>query len=169
MSEAVEVLRVDWDRLRRIRLDASDRELGAELLRRGAALSRASEGESDEVERLRLDVVHRAALVAVHRFTYATGRERFREAEEREEESYRRQVKLEREVVPPLRAEAGRLRARLKTLEAEARSRGIDTTGIEPHINWPMTISVEPSEPQRWETPEASKARLRGLFRRRER
>jgi hypothetical protein len=169
MGEAVEILRVDWDRVRKARPGASDWDLGAELLRRGKVRAGAKDAGAEEIERLRRDVVRRAALVAVHRFAYATGRERFREAEEREEQSYRRQAELETEVVPPLRAEAGRLRARLLAQEAEARARGIDTAGIEPGIDWGRTISVEPSEQPRWETPEERKARVRGLFRRRER
>jgi hypothetical protein len=162
MGEGVEILRVDWERVRVGRPEATDEDLGAELYRRGEAV--VSDREPYLHDGLRRDLVLRAALVAVHRFSYATSWERFKEAEAREEESYRRHAELAADVLPPLKAEARMLRARVRDIEAQAVGRGVDVESIEHQIDWRRTIAVDTPSGPGYETPAAQRARIREIF-----
>jgi hypothetical protein len=93
-------------------------------------------------------------------------RDRFADAGAREERTYREQLDLERDVVPPLKLEAKRLRADVQRLDAEAAARGIDVTTIDPQVDWMNTISVDGYVPPRFESSDERRAAAVGFFRR---
>jgi len=73
---------------------------------------------------------------------------------------------LERDMIPPLKLEASRLRAELRQAEADAAAEGVDPAAIEPQIDWRQTISVEGYTPPRFEPNEDRRAATVAFFRR---
>jgi len=158
LNRPLDVLAVDWDRLRRARPGLDERALALECLRRGRLISRwlASEGERSDPgspSALALRFVQEAAGVAVHRFTYATRRASFESAARREEASYHDHLELAKDVVPVLKQEAKALKAEVRRVEEELRSRGVDPEGIEPRIDWRTAPAVDDYMPPKFESP----------------
>jgi hypothetical protein len=143
-ARTVTVLAVDWERLRRAYPDLDDRALGAEALARGLRLASSPQEDrpprpgqsSPGLRELREAFARHGARVAVHRFTYATSRDRFDRAARREAEAAREQLRLEREVVPALKARARALRDALREVEGALRARGLDPDRIGPPVDW---------------------------------
>lgn len=174
MRRTLEVLAVDWERLRRARPSMRDDTIAEECITRGhqvaGQLERMSSPSSgawpEDLQSLRARFVQEAALVAVHRFDYAVGRDRFDRASRREEETYREHLDLEKDVVPPLKQEAAALKAEVRRLEHELRSRGVDPESIEPSIDWRMTPAVDDYRPPRFQTPADRRRHALEFFRR---
>ncbi len=151
MSRRVTLLATDWERLRRARPGVDDWELAGEAVRRGVRLSREPLVErvpaglpvAERLALLRRRFARRAAAVAVQRFEYVTGRERFARAAHVEQRTYEEHLELDKDVVPPLKEEARALRAEVRRLEAELRTRGGDPEAIEPRIDWDRTLAVD--------------------------
>jgi hypothetical protein len=104
--------------------------------------------------------------VAVQGFRLVMDRERDARAERDVVRTYERHLELDKDVVPPLKLEAKRLRAELRRLEEEARSLGLDVEAIEPRIHWPETIAVDGYEPPRYETNDERRRTAVDFFRR---
>jgi hypothetical protein len=174
MSRTVEVLEVDWELLRGAFSGVPDTELAERALSRGRQIVVAPDEDrhavtlpsAERVARSRWTLARKAASVAIHRFELVTNRERFARAERDEQASYERHLELHKDIVPPLKLEAKRLRSEVRRLEKEARELGIDVDAIEPRIEWPETMAVEDYEPLRYETNESRKRAALEFFRR---
>lgn len=177
----VEVLAADWERLRRAAAAVrplageTDRELEEEVARRGAELiDRPAPPDRvdplltgpERVAALREVLVRRAATLAVHRFDYAAGRDRFAAAGEAEERAYVRKLALDRDVVPPLKEEAKALRAEIRRLERALVEAGGDPASVPPAIEWGTTLAVDAYVRPGYETPETRRRRAVEFFRR---
>lgn len=174
MSGAVVLLAEDWERLRRAYPDANDVELARAALSRGR---RAVQGPAEirvpadllpgeRIGRLRMLLASSAGAAAVLRLRMIVDRERDVRAEREEIRTYERHLELEKDLVPPLKLEAQRLRAELRTLEREAREAGIDVGSIEPRIHWPETIAVDDYRPPRYQSHEERRRAAVEFFRR---
>lgn len=171
---SVEVLAVDRARLdRAIRGEAAP--LGQEIGRRGRRLAAAgrpaervdpASSPADRVPGLRVALAWQAALVSVHRFDYATGREGFRALAVREELLYEEKLGLDRDLVPGLKEEAKALRAEIRGLEAELRARGVDPGAITPPIEWDRTLAVDDYQGPSYESVAERRAKAVEFFRR---
>lgn len=174
MRRSVEVLRNEWEMLRRACPDGTDEERIASLIERGLAVIERAHADGtpddlpggDRIARLRTAVVLKAAGVAVHRFDLVTQRDRLSAARREERATYERHLALHRDVVPPMKLQAMALREEVRRLEQEARSRGIDPDTIEPRIDWSGTISVDGYEPPRYESTDDRRRAAVEFFRR---
>jgi len=163
MTGEVRILAVDWERLLRSFPEGDPLRLAREVVDRGLAVI----GESaDPALAWAADHVQALALMAVHRFDYAAGRERFAKASEMEQETYERELELNRDVVPPLKERAKALRAEIRRLEEEARALGLDPGRIEPRVNWDSTFAVDAYSRPEYESNEARRERTVEFFRR---
>jgi hypothetical protein len=169
MTGGARILTSDWEAFRSAFPGADQRELKDEVMRRGREiLARAALGhrQTGSLERGRDELARKAASVALLRFELVTQRTRFARAEALERKTYERHLELDRDVVPPLKLEAKRLRAELRSLEARARSLGVDVEALEPRIDWPNTIAVDTYEPPRYESNEQRRKAAVEFFRR---
>lgn len=174
MTRSVEILAGDWRLLRDVYPETDERTLVRLALERGAEIvdgsveERVPQGLPPEERgaRLRALVARRAAGVAVLHFTLVATRARAARAEELERETYERHLELDKDVVPPLKLEAKALRAEIRRLEEEALRRRIDTSTIEPHVNWPNTLAVDTYERPQYETNESRRRTAVEFFRR---
>jgi hypothetical protein len=168
MSRAIEVLRVDRQTFLQALPDEPDeRTLAARALRVGTRYLRADDPpDGDEIRARMRAFVRSATDLASARFGLVTGRRRLSRADRQERESHERHVTLHREVLPPLMEEARVLRAELRSLEEEARRRGIDVDGIEPQIEWRETFAAEAFQPMRFISNEERRQVAVDFFRR---
>lgn len=174
MSPSVHLLADDWERLRRVYPDRDDRDLARTALALGRKAADApfeirvppNLPKRERVQRLIVMLARSAGGVAVQRFRLVRDRERDARAERVEALTYERHLELDKDVVPPLKLEAKRLRAELRRLEEEARSMGIDVETIEPRISWPETIAVDGYEPPKYETNDERRRTAVAFFRR---
>jgi hypothetical protein len=174
MTTSIEILASDRAILLGARPDVDGSDLASLLLERGRAIVERSIEErvpedlpvEERIGRLRDLLARKAASVAVHRFEILAGRERALRAEEAERTTYEQHLELEKDVVPPLKLEAKALRAEIRTLEEEARRRGIDPDRIEPRIDWPNTLAVDAYERPQYETNESRRQAAVRFFRR---
>jgi hypothetical protein len=174
----VEILAVDWRRLVGEAPDGGghgDAGIASRAFREGLRI--AGEGRPPprpdpdtplhrQIGLLERMVAWQGADVAVHRFTYATNRERFDAAAEREQLVYERKIALDADVVPALKEEAKRLRAEVRELEARLVAMGGDPGAVEPTIDWRWTLAVETSGGARFETIEDRRTAAVDVFRR---
>jgi hypothetical protein len=170
----VEMLAADLAHARRARPDLSEDALVGAALERGLRLA-AQPIEArvpndlpatERLRRLRTLFATTAALVAEMRTRLVLERERFERAATSERSAFMEHVELDRDVVPPLKLEAKRLRVALQQLEAEAEARGIDTADIEPRIDWPNTLAVDTYEPPTYVSNESRRRAATAFFRR---
>ncbi|MFN2545320.1 MAG: hypothetical protein ABR600_12250 [Actinomycetota bacterium] len=174
MSGRVRILVVDWERLRRAYPDEDDRALVNEAVERARRILAQPIDETfpadlpapERLARLRRHFAHRAGIVAAHRFTFVTGRERFARAERDEQRTYELHLELNKDLVPPLKEEAKALRAELRRLEGELRARGVDPDSVEPPVDGTKTLAVDSYEPPHFESNESRRERTLGFFRR---
>lgn len=160
MKSPVGILADDWERLRRCYPDVSEEELTRLALVRGAEIVDASEDDR------RAKIIGEAAIVAMVRFRLVMGRDRAEVAVERERETYELHLELDKDLVPPLKLEAKRLRAELRALEEEARNSGVDPDAVEPHVDWAGTLAVDEYEAPRYATNETRRRAAVEFFRR---
>jgi hypothetical protein len=158
----ITVLAEDWELLDTPQ-GRGERPRSLEAIERG----RSHLGEPAPGGDLRDRFVHLAASVAIYRFELASGRGRSHHAAEAERDTRERAVILDREVVPPLKLEARRLRAEIRRLEDELRKRGVDADVIEPRIDWSQTMAVDDYNEPRYQTVEERKRAAVEFFRRR--
>jgi hypothetical protein len=151
VKRAIEVFAGDLDIAQRARPELTPEDLVEEALARGLALIGlgADPGGDDD---LRVDLADAVAEASAIRWILVTSRDRFVDARESEQQTYLEHLDLERDVVPPMKLEAQRLRKVLRGLEAKARVRGVDLAAIEPQIDWMNTISVEGYAPPRFQS-----------------
>jgi hypothetical protein len=167
MTRRVEVLAVDWERLRRAFPGSDPDRLVAECVQRGLRVTRAARNpENERGVTTHAEFADRLALLAVHRFDFAIGRQRSSRAAEAEQRTYDRYLELDRDVVPPLKEEAKALRAQLRRLEGEARDLGIDLEAVKPRIAWDRTLAVDTYSSPHYESNEARRQRTLEFFRR---
>lgn len=170
----IEVLTADLEHARRARPDLSQDVLVGSALERGlrlAALPIEARVPDDlpakeRLRRLRTLFATTAGLVAEMRTRLVANRERFDRATTSERSAFMEHVELDRDVVPPLKLEAKRLRETVRRLEAEAEARGIDTAEIEPRIDWPSTLAVDAYEPPAYVSNESRRRAATAFFRR---
>jgi hypothetical protein len=162
MSSPLEVPAVLWERLREAFPGADDAELATLAHERGRAIARRSEPPP-----LRQDVAERAAAVIILAQRLAPERRRLAEAEVRERESYEHDLRLQREIVPPLKERARALRARIRELEDRVRAAGRDPAAVAPAIDWPDTLAVDDYRAPRFERDQDRRRAAIEFFRRR--
>lgn len=161
MSPRLEVPAALWERLRAAFPGADEAELAALALDRGRALVRRTEPAT-----LRQDVAERAAAVTILGQRLAHERRRLAEVEVRERESYEHDLRLQREIVPPLKDRARALRARIRELEDRLRAAGGDPSALEPRIDWPDTLAVDAEPAPQLERDEDRRRAAVEFFRR---
>jgi len=168
MTTAIEILATDLENARRARPDLTEGELVALALRRGTELTRPHAGSEDDTARddLRVDLAEAIIEAVALRRSIVTNRDRFSDAHDRELQTYEEHLDLQRNVVPPLKREARRLRYELKRLEAEATARGIDLSSVEPEIDWSNTIAVDDYTPTTFASNADRRAAVVEFFRR---
>jgi hypothetical protein len=149
-TAGVDLLSEDVERVRVAVAGLSDPDLWRDVATRGLVHLHHIERADDPIDAF----VHLAATVAVYRLALATGRERLRDAVELERSAYEASIQLDREMVPPLKEEAKRLRMEIRSLEASLAKRGIDPDRVEPRIDWGETSSVDDYERPRYERPD---------------
>ena len=163
MSGVVRIPRPLWDAL------PADGEGAAGLVRRLAARGRTLLGPArsaaDPLPRLRAELARRAATALLLREDVLAARGRAAEATAWERRTYAEHLRLERDVVPPLKLHAAELRRRLRSLEAELSRRGVDPAGIGPPVPHDA-LAVEDYRPPRYRTPEERRRGAVELFRR---
>lgn len=120
----------------------------------------------ERLPRLRTLFATSAAIVAEMRTRLVLERDRFERAAASERSAFMEHVELDRDVVPPLKLEAKRLREALLRLEDEAKARGIDTSCIEPRIDWPSTLAVDTYERPTYVSNESRRRAAVAFFRR---
>ncbi len=160
MKRAVEILADDWERLRRCYPDMTEEELTRRAIIRGVEIADASEADR------RAKIFRETAIVAMVRFRLVMGRDRAEVAVERERETYEQHLELEKDLVPPFKLEAKRLRAELRRLEEEACNSGVDPDAVEPHVDWTGTLFVDEYEAPRYATNETRRSAAVEFFRR---
>jgi hypothetical protein len=167
----VEILRRDWDRLRRSYPRTAERELLAEVVARGRELldeeirdSIASEAPLGErLAWLRRWTPRRAASVATLGFELVRNRNRLAEASRLEVFTTQRYLDLNREVIPGLKERAALLRDEIHDLEEKLRARGRDPDEIRPQV--PARIEVDDYQPVQFQEEQQKKKTL-DFFRR---
>ena len=138
--------------------------LGPVLLERGRRHEHHDEDEIDaETREL---VVHLGAEIGVYRYWLLTERSRMSDAIASERATYERSMKLEMDLVPPLKFEAKRLRLRIRALEEEMRSEGIDPDQVTPHLSERRTMSVDDYRGSRFVARSDAKQAALDFFRR---
>jgi hypothetical protein len=171
----IELLGTDLQHARQARPDLSEERLVGDAFERGRALmAQPVEGRvphdlpaEQRVRRLRTLFATTAALVAEMRTRLVVERERFERAATSEREAFMEYVELDRDIVPPLKLEARRLRETVRQLEAEAIALGIDPMSIHPQIDWPSTLAVDSYEAPKYVTNETRRHAAVEFFRRR--
>jgi hypothetical protein len=167
MSRSVDVLAVDWERIRRTLPDWEEERLAAGILERGRRVVRATRDPARHGSESRhADFANELALLAVLRYDFVVGRRRFSRAREAEERTYERHLVLNRDVVPPLKLRAKALIAELRGLEEEAAALGIDLEAVKPRIPWDRTVLVDSYSPPAYESNEERRKRTVEFFRR---
>lgn len=167
MTRTVEILAADLDHAMEACPELTVQEIGKEALARGLKLARwLFEGEDVPPHDRRADLAGAVADLADYRWSLVSGRSRFADATDGERQRYEEGLHLERDVIPPLKLEARRLRRELLQLEADAAARGLDLTGIEPQIDWSRTISVDGYTPPKFESNAGRRAATAEFFRR---
>jgi len=117
----------DVRRLRAAHPDADAAQLEA-LLVDAALRHRAHDAEPHDI----LDLfIHEAAALAVYRQQLAAKKQELPDAVVKEAASYAEEIELDRDVIPPLKQEAQRLRVQMRDLEARLRVRGVDPDTID--------------------------------------
>lgn len=128
-----------------------------------AALShRAHEIDPDDIVDL---FIHEAAALAVYRRRLTAAKGELPDAVEKEAASYAEGIELDRDVIPPLKQEAQRLRGQIRESEARLRARGVDPDTIEPRLA-EGSIAVDDYEPPRFADAEERRAATVAFFRR---
>jgi hypothetical protein len=141
----------EWTRLRRLDPRRSEHDLISEIVTRGSTLAAQplvlqippAACPADQLAHTRTMFVQWAADYSWTLTRYLQHKpeaDALRAEDERVLEEIRH---LEQDVLPGLQSKAQDLRAELRALEAEAESRGIDTSAIEPKIDWAHTMFVE--------------------------
>lgn len=177
MTRTVGILAFDFEAACSARPDLDETDLIREALVRGLEAADAAPeervpdaiGASERLQRLRNVLANTAAEAAAFRWSLVTGRERYARARENEQRTYDEHLKLDRDLVRPLKMEAQRLRRELRRLEAEAQARGIDAAAIEPTIDWSRTILVDQYQPPELVSNESRRKAAVEFFRRLER
>jgi hypothetical protein len=164
MTERVQMLAGEWERIRRALPGMAEEELTARAIAHGTACLAAGPisvdpdlPPSDRVARLRRLVVLGATTVSELRSWLVSERDRLRTAAEEERRSYEIGLELDRDLVPPLKLRAKELRAEIRRLEAEAAAQGLDPDGIAPAIDWRETVDVDRFQPPRYGSDEDRK------------
>ncbi len=93
--------------------------------------------------------VHDAAALATYRHRLLGAAQSRAAAREREREAYDANIELDKDIIPPLKIEARRLRAEIRRLESALLARGIDPATVEPTVEGP-TLAVDDYEPPRF-------------------
>lgn len=173
MRRSVEILRTDWERLRRAYPEADPEQLVQEMLDRGRrrVASEAREAippEATPQERfvwLREWTPRMAASMATLRFDLVRNRARLERATRLEEATYQRDLELKKDVVPDLKEQARGLQQEMLHLEAELRSRGGHPEAIEPKV--PIdTVVVDDYQRPQYESNESRRKTTLEFFRR---
>jgi uncharacterized small protein (DUF1192 family) len=146
---ANEILRADWERLRRAYPDLEERDLVREVVARGKRLAGQQVDETIDPSTsrdrrltwLRAWVPRQAASIATLGFDLVKNRDRLARASDVEERTYQRHLELNREVIPGLKERADALRAEIARLEAALRARGRDPGTVEPGV--PARIEID--------------------------
>ncbi len=173
MRRSVEILKTDWERLRRAYPDIDPEQLAKEMLVRGR---RRVQGEAREaippdstdeerLEWLRGWTPRMAASMATLGFELVRNRSRLDKATQLEEMTYQRDLELKKDVVPELKEQAKALRKEMLRLEAELRSHGGDPEAIEPRVP-DDTVVVEDYQRPQHETNESRRKTTLEFFRR---
>jgi uncharacterized small protein (DUF1192 family)/ribosome modulation factor len=173
MTRRVEILRTDWERLRRAYPEMDPDQLAKELLVRGQRRVAGQAQESipptaaleERLAWLRGWTPRLAASLATLGFELVRNRTRLDKATEREELTYQRDLELKKEVVPELKERAKALRQEMFRLEAELRSRGGDPDAIEPRLPVGL-MSVDEHQRPQYETNESRRKTTLEFFRR---
>ena len=167
MRRTVEILSADLDHVKDARPGLAVEAIVKEALARGLERTRWLRQDEDAPSHdRRADLAAAVAELAGYRWSLVRDRSRFADASAGERQRYEEGLILERDVIPPLKMEASRLRAELRRAEANAAARGIDLALIEPKIDWHKTISVEGYTPPRFEANEERRAAAAAFFRR---
>jgi uncharacterized small protein (DUF1192 family) len=172
-KRTIEILKGDWERLRRAYPDVDEDQLLSEIVLRGR---RATAGEPQEtiqaegtlqerLEWLRAWTPRMAASMATLGFELVKNRGRLAEATRLEELTYTRDVELKMDVVPEVKERARILRIEIGRLEAELRSRGGDPDAVEPHVP-DDAISVDQAQRAQYETNESRRKATLEFFHR---
>jgi hypothetical protein len=156
----VDLISEDVERVRAAVAGLSDPDLWRDVATRGLVHLNHVERTDDPIDAF----VHLAATVALYRLALATGRDRFRDISDLERSAYEQSVKLDREVLPPLKEEAKRLRMEIRSLEASIAERGTDPDLIEPRIDWGETSSVDDYAGPRLERPDERRRSVAEFF-----
>jgi len=170
----VELLAADIEHGQRARPDLSREALVVEALRRGIDIAAApievrvpDDLPADErIRRLHTLFATTAASIAELRFLLVANRTRYENASSSERRAFMEFVELDRDVVPPLKLEARRLRQEVRRLEAEAARRGIDIDTIRPTVDWPTTLAVDAYEPPKYVDNQSRRRAAVEFFRR---
>ncbi len=163
MTTELRILAVDWERLQRAYPETDADELVDRVIDRGLTVLKTPDDAGVEWA---AEAVGALALTAVHRFDYATGRDRFARASELERMTYEHELELNRDIVPPLKEKAKALRAEIRRLEEEVRRVGLDPNTVLPRVNWDNTLAVETYSRPEYESNEARRRRTLEFFRR---
>jgi hypothetical protein len=157
----IELIAEDVERLRSAYPDLDDAALGVALTEAAACHRHDTWDREDVLERF----VHDAAALATYRHRLLGAGQTRAKARERERDAYEAQIELDREVLPPLKAEAMRLRTEIRRLESALRAKGIDPTTIEPTVEGP-TLAVDGYRPPRFVDEAERRREVVAFFRR---
>ena len=155
----VGLLARDVDRLVAVRPDLAP-SLGEAMFDAGLAHRRCE----PELEDLPESFVHLAAACSSYRARIGPLTASLAHVEDRERASYEEQLVLDRDLLPPLREEAKRLRAEIATLEGALRAKGVDPSPIGPGIE--NATVVDDAGPPRLVDPRERRAEVSMFFRR---
>lgn len=109
--------------------------------------------------------VHGAAALATYRQQLMGMWETRLDVRENERIAYETQIELDRDVIPPLKQEAKRLRSEIRTMETGLRAKGLDPSNIEPLVEEPG-IPVDDYQPPRFVHPAERRRQVAEFFRR---
>jgi hypothetical protein len=137
VTRAVRILDDDRALLEGLLGEPFDDASAARAIERGCTVLKPTPGDAIG------ELAAAAADLAELRFALAFGRDRAERSERETDRTYARRLSLDREVVPPLKQEAMRLRAEVRSLERELRECGGDPDAVRPAIAWERTLAVE--------------------------
>jgi hypothetical protein len=157
----IELIAEDVERLRSAYPDLDDAALGTALTEAAARHRHATWDREDVLE----SFVHDAAALATYRHRLLGAPGARAEARERERGAYEAQIELDRDVLPPLKAEARRLRAEIRRLESALLAKGTDPGTIEPTVEGP-TLAVDDDRAPRYMDGAERRREVVAFFRR---